>query len=100
MPESPNFQGENPYFQGQTVSFRGGLGALCRFPSHQPSKAGLSFMAYETLKAQIADLNGDLGVHQRLLLGGFRGDHNAEGMVFFFNQGTCAKNHTKVSTLI
>ena len=46
--------------------------ALCeKAPSHQPSsKAGLSFMAYETLKAQIADLNGDLGVHQRLLLGG------------------------------
>ena len=28
-------------------------------------------MAYETLKAQIADLNGDLGVHQRLLPGAF-----------------------------
>jgi len=35
--------------------------------------AGLSFMAYETLKAQIADLNGDLGVHQRLLCGACAG---------------------------
>mmetsp|Transcript_59897 Transcript_59897/g.131272 ORF Transcript_59897/g.131272 Transcript_59897/m.131272 type:complete len:160 (+) Transcript_59897:1-480(+) len=34
--------------------------------------AGLSFMAYETLKAQIAE-DGDLGVHQRLLCGACAG---------------------------
>ena len=40
-------------------------------PVSVPVQAGLSFMAYETLKAQIAE-DGDLGVHQRLRLGNWK----------------------------
>ena len=56
------------------------------------TKAGLSFMAYETLKAQIADLNGDLGVHQRLLPGAFwKKTRGGLGVFPFFFLRTCTK---------
>ena len=35
--------------------------------------AGLSFMAYETLKAKLVDQTGDLEVHQRLMCGACAG---------------------------
>lgn len=60
-------------FVGKT---RGALGPI-KLPANSQSvpvgflQAGLSFMAYETLKAQIAE-DGDLGVHQRLRLGSWK----------------------------
>lgn len=49
-------------------------------------------MAYETLKAQIADLNGDLGVHQRLLPGAFwKKTRGGFGVFPFFFPRTCTK---------
>ena len=55
-------------------------------------------MAYETLKAQIADLNGDLGVHQRLLPGAASEKKPVGVLVFspsFFPRTCTKKTKTK-----